>query len=230
MQGFEVDFHKNPPDQAFLNTLLPDNRSLARAGGIIRINYEVAEGGIRPLTDCRASVSAGPGKQKWGEQMADERTKEEKAFALVQRGLRAQEAGEIDRAIELYRDSIAIHPTAEGHTYLGWALSYQGKLDDAIEHCHHAIKIDPDFGNPYNDIGVYLMQCDRLDEAIQWLERAKLAPRYEPRHFPFINLGHIYSQRGELFKAIEEFKGALKFVPGDERIQRQIAELSAKLN
>jgi len=156
--------------------------------------------------------------------------REQKAYALVNEGLHAQEQGEMDRAIELYRDSIDILPTAEGHTYLGWALSHQGKLDEAIEQCHHAIKVDPDFGNPYNDIGVYLMQRNQFDEAIPWLERAKLAPRYEPRHYPHINLGRIYAMRGQLIKAIDEFKGALKFAPGDERIQRQIAELAAKLN
>jgi len=159
-----------------------------------------------------------------------DRERLQKAAALVNEGLRAQEQGEMDRAIELYRDSIDILPTAEGHTYLGWALSHQGKLDEAIEQCHHAIEIDPDFGNPYNDIGVYLMQRNELDEAIPWLQRAKQATRYEPRHFPYINLGHIYVQRGELIKAIEEFKGALRLAPGDERIQRQIDQLSAKLN
>ena len=136
----------------------------------------------------------------------------------------------MDRAIELYRESIEILPTAEGHTFLGWALSYQGKLDEAIEQCHHAIEVDPNFGNPYNDIGVYLMQRNQHDEAIPWLQRAKQAIRYEPRHFPYINLGHIYVQRGELIKAIEEFKGALRLAPGDERIQHQIDQLSAKLN
>lgn len=156
--------------------------------------------------------------------------REQKAYALVNEGLHAQEQGEMDRAIELYRDSIDILPTAEGHTYLGWALSHQGKLDEAIEQCHHAIKVDPDFGNPYNDIGVYLMQRNELDDAIPWLQRAKEASRYEPRHFPYINLGHIYVQRGELIKAIEEFQGALRLAPGDERIQRQIDQLSAKLN
>jgi tetratricopeptide (TPR) repeat protein len=153
-----------------------------------------------------------------------------KAAALVNEGLRAQQEGNMERAIELYRNSIEVLPTAEGHTYLGWALSYQGKLDEAIEHCHHAIDLDPEFGNPYNDIGVYLMQRNELQEAIGWLQRAKQASRYQPRHFPYINLGHIYAQRGELIKAIEEFKGALKLAPGDERIHRQIEQLSAKLN
>ena len=136
----------------------------------------------------------------------------------------------MDTAIALYRDSIDVCPTAEAHTYLGWALSYQGKLDEAISNCHQAIAIDPDFGNPDNDIGVYLMQRNQPDEAIPWLEKAKLASRYEPRHYPYINLGHIYAARGELIKAIDEFKGALKLAPGDDRIRGQLAELSAKLN
>jgi Tfp pilus assembly protein PilF len=74
------------------------------------------------------------------------------------------------------------------------------------------------------------MQRNEPDQAIPWLQRAKQASRYEPRHFPYINLGHIYVQRGELIKAIEEFKGALRMAPGDERIQGQIDQLSAKLN
>lgn len=183
-----------------------------------------------PLIDIfygRPSVGFGVGGEA-GDQMADDRL--QRATALFNAGLRAQQEGEIERAIELYRGSIEIYPTAEGHTFLGWALSYQGKLDEAIEHCHRAIEIDPDFGNPYNDIGVYLMQRQQFDEAIVWLERAKRAQRYEPRHFPYINLGNIYTQRGQLLKAIEEFTLALKLAPWDERIRHQIAALSTKLN
>jgi tetratricopeptide (TPR) repeat protein len=162
--------------------------------------------------------------------MVDYRERMEKAVALVNEGLRAQQEGEMDRAIEFYRESIDVCPTAEGHTYLGWALSDQGKLDEAIEQCHRAIAVDPDFGNPYNDIGVYLMQRNQPDQAIPWLEKAKLAPRYEPRHYPYINLGHIYAERGELIKAISEFEGARKLAPLDERIRRHLDELKSRLN
>jgi hypothetical protein len=30
------------------------------------------------------------------------------------------------------------------------------------------------------------------DEAIPWLGKAKQARRYEPRQFPFMNLGRVY--------------------------------------
>lgn len=138
-------------------------------------------------------------------------------------------AGELEESIRLYKESIALYPTADAHTYLGWAYSFQGRIDDAIAQCEIAIQIDPDFGNPYNDIGVYLMQQQRVDTAIPWLEKAKSAKRYEPRHFPYINLGRVYLTKGMLQKALEEFRAALKINPGDHELANLVEELETKL-
>ena len=108
----------------------------------------------------------------------EERESALQATELWQAAYRHQMEGELDRAIEIYRRSIAVYPTAEAHTFLGWTLSFQGRLEEATQECLRAIEIDPAFGNPYNDIGVYLMQQGKLDEAIPWLEKAKLAKRY----------------------------------------------------
>jgi len=115
----------------------------------------------------------------------------------------------------LFEASIAAKPTAEGHTFRGWAISYLGLLDEAIEDCKRAILLDPDFGNPYNDIGVYLMQKGQLEEAMPWLERAKSAKRYEPRHFPYLNLSRIYMALDDKMRALDEFAGALEIHPDD---------------
>ncbi len=152
-----------------------------------------------------------------------------KAMALVHKAMDHQMAGELDDAIGLYKRSISLFPTADAHTYLGWAYSFQGKIDEAIAQCEIAIQLDPEFGNPYNDIGVYLMQQQRLDDAIPWLEKAKQARRYEPRHFPYLNLGRVYSAKGMLQKALEEFRGALSLNPGDSDVARLIEELETKL-
>ena len=105
-----------------------------------------------------------------------------------------------------------------------------GRYSEAIEECKIAIQIDPEFGNPYNDIGVYLMQQGRLDEAIPWLEQAKLAPRYDPRHYPFSNLGTIYERKGRLQQALREYKAALKIEPRHEPAVKAVARLQAQLN
>jgi len=129
----------------------------------------------------------------------DERSADDRmtnAQELIQQAYELQMAKQYEQAISLYKQSIEVYPTAEAHTFLGWTYSFQERLDEAIEECHRAIEVDPDFGNPYNDIGVYLMQKGQFDEALPWLEKAKQAPRYEPRHFPYLNSGRIYMARG----------------------------------
>ena len=153
----------------------------------------------------------------------------ERALALIELAMKHQMAQEFDDAIRLYKESIALYPTADAHTYLGWAYSFLGRLNEAIAQCEIAIELDPEFGNPYNDIGVYLMQQQRPDDAIPWLERAKAAKRYQPRHFPYINLGRIYLTKGMMQKAIDEFGSALKFNPDDTELAQLVEELQTKL-
>jgi len=138
-----------------------------------------------------------------------------RARELWEQGTRELMEGRIPEAVRLFEDSIAAEPTAEGYTFRGWAISFLGRLDEAIEDCKRAILLDPDFGNPYNDIGVYLMQKGELNEAVPWFERAKQAKRYEPRHFPYLNLGRIYLAHGDKMRALEEFARALEIQPGD---------------
>ena len=59
-------------------------------------------------------------------------------------------------------------------------------------------EIDPEFGTPYNDIGVYLMERERLDEALPWLQKAKQVRRLRAGRgqFPFMNWGGFISSRG----------------------------------
>ena len=109
----------------------------------------------------------------------DERSADDRmtnAQELFQQAYELQRARQYEQAISLYKQSIEVYPTAEAHTFLGWTYSFQERLDEAIEECHRAIEVDPDFGNPYNDIGVYLMQKGRFVEALPWLEKAKQAP------------------------------------------------------
>jgi Tfp pilus assembly protein PilF len=153
-----------------------------------------------------------------------------RATQLWQEGCRYQMAGELERAIETYKRSIETWPTAEAHTFLGWTYSHQNRLDDATAECLKAIEVDPDFGNPYNDIGVYLMQQDRLEEAVPWLEKAKRAPRYEPRQFPFMNLGRIYLKQAKWWESLREFEGAVRVAPQDAEARKALHTLRGRLN
>jgi Tfp pilus assembly protein PilF len=153
-----------------------------------------------------------------------------RAISLWQEGYKAHMEGDLERAVELYTRSIELSPTAEAYTFRGWAYHSMGRIDDAVAECRKAIEVDPDFGNPYNDIGAYLIDKGQLDEAVEWLEKAKRAPRYEPRHFPFMNLGRVYAAKGMFLRAIAEFEGALRIEPDDPFCRRWLAELRGMLN
>jgi tetratricopeptide (TPR) repeat protein len=159
---------------------------------------------------------------------SDERIEE--AERLLQQALELQSQGELEEAIRLYQKSARLHPTAEAFTYMGWAMSFQGRIEEAIDQCRRAIAIDPQFGNPYNDIGSYLMRLGRMDEAIPWLEKATRAARYEPRHFPHINLARIHRLRGRYFEALAEVKRALEHQPSDRSLLKLRHELRGLLN
>jgi Tfp pilus assembly protein PilF len=156
--------------------------------------------------------------------------KREQALGFWEEGTSRLMTGDVDEAIRLFTRSLELEPTAEAYTFRGWAYSFQGRLDDAIEECRKAIATDPAFGNPYNDIGCYLMQKGELDQAVSWFEQAKKAPRYEPRHFPYLNLGRLHAARGDLEKAVQEFQGALEENPEDPIALKFLEALKYRVN
>jgi tetratricopeptide (TPR) repeat protein len=152
------------------------------------------------------------------------------AQRCFEQGYRAQMARRLDEAVDWYKRSIAAWPTAEAHTFLGWAYSMQHRWENAIAECETAIRVDPDFGNPYNDIGAYLIELGRLEEAIEWLERAKRARRYEPRHYPHFNLARVYVLQTRIPDAIRELRAALDLEPDYLLARRELHRLLGMLN
>ena len=133
----------------------------------------------------------------------------QQAIVLVERAHRLQMQGQLGDAIELYERSIDVCPTAVGHTNLGWAYSMMGHYDEAIEQCEIAITIDPNRGNAYNDIGVYLLTLGETEDAIEWFEFAVDARDYDARHFALCNLGRTYEKLGKSRTALSYYDQSL---------------------
>ena len=154
----------------------------------------------------------------------DDENRKERAIQLLKQAYEHQMKKELDEAEELYKKSIEAYPTAEAYTFLGWTYSWMGRVDDAIAECHKAIEVDPTFGNPYNDIGSYLIMKGEIEEAIPWLERALQAPRYESYCYPHMNLGRVYEAKRDWLRAKEEYRKALaekqEYAPAAQALAR----------
>ena len=152
------------------------------------------------------------------------------AKEMFVRAYEAQQVGDYSAAIELYQRSIALHPTAEAHTFLGWVYSFEERYDEAIDECLRAIQVDATFGNPYNDIGSYLIAKGDLYNCIRWFKRALCAPRYESYAFPHFNLGRVYEQRGHLIAAARHYGLALEQAPSFAQAAKALRRVQARLN
>lgn len=152
------------------------------------------------------------------------------AINLFNEAYKAQLAQDFESAIRLYKKSIEIFPTAEAFTFLGWTYSFQGKYDLAITECLAAISVDETFGNPYNDIGSYLIAKGNFYDCVEWFKRAIAAPRYEARAYPHFNLARVYERRGKLIEAAKHYGLALDEQPNYIQAYKALRKLQEKLN
>ncbi len=155
--------------------------------------------------------------------------KRQEAMEWVGKAYQLHMKGDVEKAIGLYTKSIEIHPTAEAYTFRGWARSFEKDYAAAIEDCHRAIDLDPEFGNPYNDIGAYWVEQGELDEAVPWLRMALKAKRYESYCFPHFNLGRVFEAKDQLEKALEHFRKALEENPRYALAAKAVDRVKGKL-
>lgn len=152
------------------------------------------------------------------------------AVALFNEAYAAQMSGDYNAAIRLYKKSIEIFPTAEAYTFLGWTYSFQGEYDLAITECLAAISVDADFGNPYNDIGSYLIAKGNYYDSVRWFKKAIDAPRYEARAYPHFNLATVYEKRGKFLEAARHYGLALDEQPNYMQAYKALRRLQERLN
>ena len=160
----------------------------------------------------------------------DTGSRKKESVKFFQQAYDAHIHGDFETAVALYKKSIEAFPTPETFTFLGWALSFLNRYEEAIQFCKKAIQLDPDFGNPYNDIGAYLIEMEKLDEAIPYFEKALRANRYDAYHFPHYNLGRVYEKKGMIKKAREAYQKALQENPDYVVAQEAIDDLQFVLN
>ena len=143
-----------------------------------------------------------------------------------------QMGGDLERAVYYYRRSLDCMESPEAYTFMAWTLSMRGEYERAITLCKQAIALDADFGNPWNDIGAYLLALGKCQEAIPFLEQALRCPRYLTYHYAHYNLGRAYEKMTEFERARRKYREALSLEPSYmlakqalERLERRAAAL-----
>ncbi len=152
-----------------------------------------------------------------------------KARAAAERGRVAQAQGDLEGAAYFFAHSLEWADTPEARVGQAQAYSYEGKLEQAVAECKKAIALDPDQGQAYNDIGVYLMQQGLDDEAQGWFHLAIDAPKLSERQHPHYNLGRIFERHQQLKQAVTAYQAALGEDPDFASAKGALARVQKKL-
>jgi tetratricopeptide (TPR) repeat protein len=120
-------------------------------------------------------------------------------------------------ALEASRDNYVAHDN------LGFYLYEHGLPEEAIEHYHEALRINPSDANTLNNLGTALAMRKQFGEAIKCYEAALLAkPGYTDAH---VNLGAALNQIGRSDEAIEQYAQALRYAPEDAQAHNNLANV-----
>lgn len=125
-------------------------------------------------------------------------------IVLVTEAMRASEAGDLERAEQVWLHVLAVNPSdASAYNFLGYLYLAQGRYEEAEAAMRRYAFVAPDLANPHDSLGDVLMTQGRYEEAEAefWAALDK-----QPDFFySLVNIGHIYLQRGEVDRATALF-------------------------
>jgi tetratricopeptide (TPR) repeat protein len=105
-------------------------------------------------------------------------------------------------------------------TNLGVALQAEGRLDEATDHYHRAIALQPDYPPAYNNLATALRAKGQLGDAIATYERAiSMRPEYPEAEY---NLANVLMDAGKPAEAVDHFRIALQTIPASVDVHNNL--------
>lgn len=137
--------------------------------------------------------------------------------------------GNYDTAEYFLLKSLEIDPAVSTYATLGWLYgSILERGEDALRSFRHAIRMDSDNGDLYNDIGALLIKMDRVNDSVKWFRRALRCSRCNRRHFALYNLALVYREWNRSERSRRYLNLALRMMPDFEQATNLLRELEIR--
>lgn len=167
----------------------------------------------------RPSATREPAPLRWRSQQAQRGIAD-----LFQCAVQAEESGDKQPAIALYREILTLDPNyAPACINLGTLHFHLREFAQAEDLYRHATEADPNYVLAYFDLGNVLDELERLDESIAAYRKAiALSPRYADAHY---NLALAYERQHQPRAALRHWQAYVKidsFGPWSEHARHQV--------
>ena len=140
--------------------------------------------------------------------------REKEARESRDRGERYLAANQTSKAMEQFFAALEIYPDDPILHYL-LAIAYvdKRKFDEAESHLQEAIRLNPDYSDAYNYLGVLYFRRGEVDLAIASYQKALDNIYYMKPQDAHFNLGYAYLSRKEYRKAALQLERAIELIP-----------------
>ncbi len=120
-------------------------------------------------------------------------------------------AGDINKAVEIYKIAIAINPKfADAHNNLGTIYSEAGLTSQAIEHFEIAIMLEPENVTAHFNLATLHINAQPEKAREHFKEALKIEPEFYQAHY---NLALLYLKEGNTDEAIEHLEKVILLRP-----------------
>ena len=147
-------------------------------------------------------------------------------------GAAAERAGLYDKAVDLFKQSIALDPesAAEAYNYLGYLWADQNThLEEAEEYIKRAVDADPDNGANLDSLGWLHFRQGKYEQAMsELLKAAQTLKEEDPTVYEHI--GDTYLAMNQLPKALDYWQKALALDPTNKSLAAKIAQAKSRVS
>lgn len=136
-----------------------------------------------------------------------------KALQQFRQGIAAEQAGDLQTAIEWFRKANGTYPRfKEVHYKLGLDSAKVGNNDEAMGEFRQALNLDNNFVQARNDYALFLKhnKMDTNGAMTQWKQCTQIDPKYP---FPYYFMGQVLHDKGDLEGAINMFETTVRLKP-----------------
>lgn len=134
-------------------------------------------------------------------------------------GAASEQAGLIDKAVELLRKSIELDPgsAAQAYNYLGYMWADKGEnLEEAGDFIKRAVEMDPENPAYLDSLGWWYFQKGDTEKALEQLQKAAAAIQPEDA-VVYEHLGDAYGKSNNVAQALIYWQKAAALEPEDQK-------------
>lgn len=144
-------------------------------------------------------------------------------------GQKALSEGQQEAALKFFEKAKNFQETAEVMTFMARCHVLDQNQSEVYPLLIKALRIDPQYGPAYNEMGVHLLKEKKNAEALAWFQKAKRATQFTNRESAYINTGRAYMAMNQFEEALEEFRNAYALYPQNDKLLGTIEHLKQLL-